>query len=180
MVLVGGISFRSALVTLKCERNVRCVVGHLKISAPIDDPCRLSRRLMALRRKAVCVANHNKGACGLSFRLTSADVDCFSLDQIRRPVRRAGAFRRVSTGAGFLRVSRGFQLSFLRECPIIDRSGSFGSLVVTSADGRRPPRHIRIFNAFPVGFIYFQLMDGAEAPDEHQHGATDESRTADF
>jgi hypothetical protein len=48
------------------------------------------------------------------------------------------------------------------------------------AGGRRPLPHIRIFNAFPVGFIYFQLMDGAEAPYEHQHGATDESRTADF
>ena len=69
------VSFSSALVTLKCERNVRCVVGHLKISAPIDDPCRLSRRLMALRRKAVCAANHNKDACGLSFRLTLADID---------------------------------------------------------------------------------------------------------
>lgn len=52
----------------------------------------------------------------------------FRLGQIGRPVRRNGAFRRVSTGAGFLRVSRGFQLSFLRECPIIERSRSFGSL----------------------------------------------------
>src|SRR5262249_18338652 len=45
MDAAGGRSLSSSLVTLKFERNVRRVVGHLKINAPINDPRRLSPRV---------------------------------------------------------------------------------------------------------------------------------------
>jgi hypothetical protein len=170
MDAVRGRFLSSSPVTLKFERNVRCVVGHLKINAPIDDPRRLSRGLMALRVKTVCAADHNKDARGLSFGLTPTN-------QPANEAVHPGAFQLARV---FLSASCDFSKAFSRECSIIERSGSFDPLILPSAGGRPRPRHIRIFNAFPVGFLYSRLMDGAEAPYELQHGATDASRTADF
>ena len=100
----------------------------------------------------VCAADHNKDACGLSFGLTPTDQPANGAVQ-------SGAFQ---LARDFLRASWDFSKAFSRHCSTIERSRSFDALMLPSAGGRPPPRHIRIFNAFPVGFIYSRLMDGAE------------------
>jgi hypothetical protein len=98
---------------------------------------------MALRIRAVCVADHNKDTCGLSFRLTLTDQ---------------AANETVHSAA--LQLARVFPC----EWPINEHFEAFDSPMESHAEPRPRPRRIRIFNAFPVGFIYSRLMDGAEAP----------------
>jgi hypothetical protein len=109
---------------------------------------------MTLGIKAVCVADHNKGVCGLSFGLTLND-------QVANETVHSGSLQLARV---FCKRDQDFSQAFPRECPIIEHSETFDSLIAARVESRLLPRRIRIFNAFPVGFIYSRLMDGAEAP----------------
>jgi hypothetical protein len=77
---------------------------------------------MTLRVSAVCAADHNKDACGLSFGLTPTD-------QAGNGAVHSGAFQ---LARDFLRASWDFSKAFSRQCSIIERSGSFGALMLSA------------------------------------------------